>query len=177
MSISLCCMTYCGLVTPYCVIIGSGYGVAACVETIYYLNQCWLIVNWTLTNHLEILTKIKNFSNMKMCLKMSSAEWQPFSSSLTMWTKHQSITYQYHKDRNWLQQTPTFSSFGTQEYKIIYGIDIGTWGSKVNDFHMRLAFQTPSMKSDIVSTWRGQDMEALSPSQGAIQYKDAVLPV
>ena len=41
-----------------------------------FLNQCWVIVNWT--NSREILIKIKNFSFTKMRLKISSAKWQPF---------------------------------------------------------------------------------------------------
>ena len=44
----------------------------------HYLNQCWVIVRWTLgTNFNEILIKIQNFSFTKMHLKMSSAKRWP----------------------------------------------------------------------------------------------------
>ena len=45
----------------------------------HYLNQHWLIVNWTLRNTLQPnLIKIQNFSFIKMHLKMSSAKWLLF---------------------------------------------------------------------------------------------------
>ena len=45
----------------------------------HYLNQCWVIVNWTsITNFSEILIKIQNFSFTEMHLKILSAKWRPF---------------------------------------------------------------------------------------------------
>ena len=45
----------------------------------HYLNQSWLIVNWTLKDKLsEILIKIQNFSFLEIYLKILSAKWRPF---------------------------------------------------------------------------------------------------
>ena len=45
----------------------------------HYLNQCWVIVNWTLRNKLHWnFNWNKNFSFTKMHLKVSSAKWRPF---------------------------------------------------------------------------------------------------
>ena len=47
----------------------------------HYLNQWWVIVNWTLRNRTsfsEILIKTQDFLFTKMHLKISSAKWQPF---------------------------------------------------------------------------------------------------
>ena len=40
-----------------------------------YLNQCWVIDNWTLRWN---LFKIQNVSFTKMHMKISSAKWRPF---------------------------------------------------------------------------------------------------
>ena len=45
----------------------------------HYLNQCWIIVNWTLRNKLQRNSiKIQNLSFMKMHLKISSVKRCPF---------------------------------------------------------------------------------------------------
>ena len=44
----------------------------------HYLNRCWVILNWTLRDKLEIRIQIHEFSLMKMHLKTSSAKWRPF---------------------------------------------------------------------------------------------------
>ena len=46
----------------------------------HYLNQCWVVVNWTLRKNLQwfFFIKIRNFSFTKMHLKVSSAKWWPF---------------------------------------------------------------------------------------------------
>ena len=45
----------------------------------HYLNQCWVIVNWTLRNKFEWnFIKIPNFSFTKMQLKISSVKWRSF---------------------------------------------------------------------------------------------------
>ena len=45
----------------------------------HYLNQCWVIVNWTRgRNFSEILIKIQNIPFTKMHLKISSAKWRSF---------------------------------------------------------------------------------------------------
>ena len=50
-----------------------------CFAPSHYLNQCLIIVNWTLRNKFsEIRIKIQNFSFMKMHLKMLSAKLQPY---------------------------------------------------------------------------------------------------
>ena len=43
----------------------------------YYLNQCWLVVNWTPRNKFQWNTN-RNTKFMKMYLEMSSAKWLPF---------------------------------------------------------------------------------------------------
>ena len=43
----------------------------------HYLNQCWVMLNWTLRNKLQWNFN-KSFSFTKMHLKISSAKWQPF---------------------------------------------------------------------------------------------------
>ena len=47
----------------------------------HYLNQCWVIVNWTLRNKLQwnlSEIKIQNPCFTKIHLKLSSANWRPF---------------------------------------------------------------------------------------------------
>ena len=45
----------------------------------HYLNQCWVIVNWTLRNKLQRnFSKKITFSFKKAHLKMSSAKWRLF---------------------------------------------------------------------------------------------------
>ena len=62
-----------------------------------YLNQCWLLVNWTLgTNFCEIWMEVLTFSFKKMHLKMSSAKWRPFCPG-----GHELITTS-HQFRWWL---------------------------------------------------------------------------
>ena len=53
--------------------------VVACLAPSHYINQHWVIVNWTLrgTNFIEILIKIKHLI-MKMHLKISPVKWRPF---------------------------------------------------------------------------------------------------
>ena len=44
----------------------------------HYLNQCWVIVNWTLKNKLQWnFNKNTKLSFTKMHLKLSSAKWRP----------------------------------------------------------------------------------------------------
>ena len=52
-----------------------------CLAPSHCLNQCWLIVNWTLWNKLQWnWNQNSNFSFLKMYLKMLSAKWRPFCS-------------------------------------------------------------------------------------------------
>ena len=46
----------------------------------FYLNQCWIIVSWTLRNKHQwiFFIKIENVSFMKMHVKISSAKWWSF---------------------------------------------------------------------------------------------------
>ena len=45
----------------------------------HYLNQCWVIVSWTLRNKLQWnINRIQNFSFTKIHRKILSAKWQPF---------------------------------------------------------------------------------------------------
>ena len=45
----------------------------------HYLNQCWVIVNWTLMNKLQWnFNQNTKLSFTKMHLKISSAKWRPF---------------------------------------------------------------------------------------------------
>ena len=46
---------------------------------LHIINQCWVTVNWTLTNKLQCNfdQKYKKFSFMKMHLKISSSKWRP----------------------------------------------------------------------------------------------------
>ena len=44
----------------------------------HYLNQCWVIVNWSLMSKLQFLIKIQNISFTKMHLTMSYVKCQPF---------------------------------------------------------------------------------------------------
>ena len=54
----------------------------------HYLNQCWIIVKWTLwTNFSEILIEIRTFTFKKMRLKMSSAKRRPFCLGLNVLTE------------------------------------------------------------------------------------------
>ena len=49
----------------------------------HYLNQCWVIINWTPRNKLQwifSLVKIQNLSFTKMHPKLLSAKWLPFCS-------------------------------------------------------------------------------------------------
>ena len=51
----------------------------ACSAPSHFLNQCCLIVKWTLTNKFQWnFIKTQKFSFVKMHLKMSSAKWRPF---------------------------------------------------------------------------------------------------
>ena len=61
--------------------IGSGDGLSPTYSaTSHYMNQYWLIVNWTFRNNLpsEIRIKIHDFSFMKIHMKISSVKWRPF---------------------------------------------------------------------------------------------------
>ena len=49
----------------------------ACPRTSHYLDQCWLVINWTLGITL-IWTKMQQFPCTKLSLKMSSVRWRPF---------------------------------------------------------------------------------------------------
>ena len=45
----------------------------------HYLNQCWVIVNWTLRNKVQInFNQNTKLSFTKMHLKISSVKWRPF---------------------------------------------------------------------------------------------------
>ena len=45
----------------------------------HYLNQCWVIVNWTPRNKLQRnFSQNRKFSFMKMHFKLSSVKWRPF---------------------------------------------------------------------------------------------------
>ena len=45
----------------------------------HYLNQWWVIVNWTFRNRLQWnFNQIQNFSFVKMHLEISSVKWWPF---------------------------------------------------------------------------------------------------
>ena len=54
----------------------------------HYLKQCWNIVNWTLRNKLQNLTKIQIFSFKKMRFKMSSVKCHLFCLGLNVLTGH-----------------------------------------------------------------------------------------
>ena len=46
----------------------------------HYLNQCWIIVNWTLGHKLQwkSQSKLTHFHSRKSILKMTSRKWWPF---------------------------------------------------------------------------------------------------
>ena len=53
--------------------------IMACPAPSHYLNQCWIIVNWSLGKKFnEILIEINTFSFKKMHLKMYPSEWRTF---------------------------------------------------------------------------------------------------
>ena len=54
----------------------------------HYLNQCWLIINWTLRNKLQWNSNqnTKYFIN-DMHLKMSSSKWQPQSFNISTYSR------------------------------------------------------------------------------------------
>ena len=76
-------LTHWGQVMHICVgipaIIGSENGLSV---PSHYLNQCWHIVNWTLTN--KLLVKIQTFPFKKIHLKMSFGKLQPFFLGLNV---------------------------------------------------------------------------------------------
>ena len=82
-TVSMISLTHLPLV-PHICIIESGqhwfrWWLVAYSAPSHYLNQYWVIVNWTLWNNLQwILLKIQNFSFTKMHLKISSAKSWPF---------------------------------------------------------------------------------------------------
>ena len=47
----------------------------ACTALSHYVNQCWLIVNWTLRNKFQ---SNSNRNTKLFIMKMLSATWQPF---------------------------------------------------------------------------------------------------
>ena len=68
------------------------------LATSHYLKQCWIIVNSNLrlgTNFSDILSEISTVSFKNMHLKMSSAKWPPFSSSLNVLTAHIPLAMPY----------------------------------------------------------------------------------
>ena len=72
-------LTHWGIVTDICVsrltIIGSDNGLAPSRPPSHYLNQCWLIANWTPGNKFQwIWIEILSFSFKKMHLQMLSAQ-------------------------------------------------------------------------------------------------------
>ena len=45
----------------------------------HYLDQCWVVDNWTLRNKFQWdFNQIQNFSFIKTHLKISSGKWRPF---------------------------------------------------------------------------------------------------
>ena len=44
----------------------------------YYLNQCWVIVNWAVRNKLQWHLKFYDFHSRKCIWKCRLPEWQPF---------------------------------------------------------------------------------------------------
>ena len=90
-------LTHLLLVSHICV---GGYGqhwfrqwlVAYSVPS-HYLNQCWVIVNWTLKKKLQLnFYQNKKKSFMKMHLRISSAKWQPCWDELSHWHHDSSLT-------------------------------------------------------------------------------------
>ena len=59
----------------------------------HYLKQCWDIINWTLTNKLQLtLNPIYAFSVKKLHFELSSAKLQPFCLGLNVLIKVPHLT-------------------------------------------------------------------------------------
>ena len=75
-------LTHLPLVPNICVGELNGHRSVNGLAPSHCLNQCWVIVNWSLgTNFSEFLIKIITFSFKKMCLKLSYAKCRLFCSS------------------------------------------------------------------------------------------------
>ena len=93
----------------------------ACSAPSHELNQCWLIVNWTLRNKLQWdLNQNTSFSFMKMALKMSSAKWRP--KSFHIWpSEAKDIQFAYELKTNFLHRL---------QLRVVTAINANRWGEK-----------------------------------------------
>ena len=106
-------LTHWGRQTHICVIkltiIGSDNGLSPS----HYLNQCWNIVNWTLSNKLQWnFNRNSNIFFKKMCLKVSSVKWWPFCIVLNVLK---------HFSKNTVIHQPSPTSFPPKPWRLATG--------------------------------------------------------
>ena len=110
-------LTHWGRVTHICVvnliIIGSDNGLSpGWCQAIIWTNAAILLIGHLWTNFSEILIEIRRFSFENMCLKVSSAKWQPFCLGLNVLTPF--MLAKEHEGQNrsmpWLLMTSLLTS-------------------------------------------------------------------